>query len=62
MSLSRFKLTISEKRAEHTQLELIHSHYKYLETYSKLVPHAWIAVIAVKDLAYAVSKCICSNM
>ena len=53
--LSRFKLTISKD-------DLIQSHYKYLETFSKLVPHAWIAIIGVKDLTYAVSKCTCSNI
>ena len=52
---SRFKLTISKD-------DLIQSHYKYLETFSKLVPHAWIAIIDVKDLTYAVSKCTCSNI
>ena len=52
---SRFKLTISKD-------DLIQNHYKYLETFSKLVPHAWIAIIGVKDLTYAVSKCTCSNI
>ena len=32
------------------QRDLIERHYKYLETYSKVVPHAWIAIIDVKDL------------
>ena len=52
---SRFKLTISKD-------DLIQSHYKCLETFSKLVPHAWIAIIGVKDLTYAVRKCTCSNI
>ena len=46
----------------HAQINLIKSHYKYLETYSKLVPHAWIAIIDVKDLTYAVNKCTRSNI
>ena len=52
---SRFKLTISKD-------SLIQSHYIYLETFSKLVPHAWIAFIGVKDLTYAVRKCTCWNI
>ena len=44
------------------QIDLIQSHYKYLETFSKLVPHGWIAIIDVKDLTYAISKCTCSNI
>ena len=52
---SRFMLTISKD-------DLIQSHYKYLETFSKLVLHAWIAIIGVKDLTYAVRKSTCSNI
>ena len=62
ISLSRFKLTISKERWDQALIDLIQSHYKCLETFSKLVPHAWIAITDVKDLTYAVSKCTYSNI
>ena len=46
----------------YAQINLIQSHKKHLETYSKLAPHAWTEIIDVKDLTYAVSKCTCSNI
>ena len=42
-------------RGDQSQIDLIQSHYIYIY-FSKLIPHAWIAIVDVKDLTYTVSK------